>query len=225
MFLLATGSIAVLAGCNKTPTDSNSPATSTSPATSGTSKVPAASNPTTTSSNSSVTSNPTTTSSNSSVTSNPTTASTPSAASNSTTGANITKAEAALKNIYTQQIGVPIESVTCPENANFKPGSTFECEAKAQGVNFGIQVNMENEQGKFNTKVKGLLLNLSKIEEKLQATLKEKAGTDVTADCGGKLRAAKTGDTFTCQLKNKEGQTRNVQITVKNEKGELNVKL
>jgi hypothetical protein len=84
---------------------------------------------------------------------------------------------------------------------------------------------MENEQGKFNTKVKGLLLNLSKIEEKLQATLKEKAGTDVTADCGGKLRAAKTGDTFTCQLKNKEGQTRNVQITVKNEKGELNVKL
>jgi hypothetical protein len=73
--------------------------------------------------------------------------------------------------------------------------------------------------------VKGLLLNLSKIEEKLQATLKEKAGTDVTADCGGKLRAAKTGDTFTCQLKNKEGQTRNVQITVKNEKGELNVKL
>jgi C-terminal processing protease CtpA/Prc len=120
---------------------------------------------------------------------------------------------------------VPIESVTCPENANFKAGSTFECEAKAQGVNFGIQVKMENEQGKFNTNIKGLLLNLSKIEDKLQATLKEKAGTDVTADCGGKLRAAKTGDTFTCQLKNKEGQTRNVQITVKNEKGELNVKL
>ena len=212
MFLLALGSTAVLAGCNKTPTDSNSPATSTSPATPTDSNSPAASNPTTTSSNSSVTSNPTT-------------ASTPSAASNPTTGSNITKAEAALKNIYTQQIGVPIESVTCPENANFKAGSTFECEAKAQGVNFGIQVNMENEQGKFNTKVKGLLLNLSKIEEKLQATLKEKAGTDVTADCGGKLRAAKTGDTFTCQLKNKEGQTRNVQITVKNEKGELNVKL
>ena len=199
MFLLALGSTAVLAGCNKTPTDSNSPGTSTPPATSGTSTSPTASNPTTTSNSP--------------------------AASNPTTGSNITKAEAALKNIYTQQIGVPIESVTCPENANFKAGSTFECEAKAQGVNFGIQVKMENEQGKFNTNIKGLLLNLSKIEDKLQATLKEKAGTDVTADCGGKLRAAKTGDTFTCQLKNKEGQTRNVQITVKNEKGELNVKL
>ncbi len=211
MFLLALCSTTVLAGCNKTPTESNSPATSTSPATSGTSTPPTASIP----SNSSTPS----------AASNPTTASNSPAASNPTTGSNITKAEAALKNIYTQQIGVPIESVTCPENANFKAGSTFECEAKAQGVNFGIQVNMENEQGKFNTKVKGLLLNLSKIEEKLQATLKEKAGTDVTADCGGKLRAAKTGDTFTCQLKNKEGQTRNVQITVKNEKGELNVKL
>ena len=211
MFLLALGSTAVLAGCNKTPTDSNSPATSTPPATSGTSTSPTASNPTTTS--------------NSPAASNPTTTSNSPAASNPTTGSNITKAEAALKNIYTQQIGVPIESVTCPENANFKAGSTFECEAKAQGVNFGIQVKMENEQGKFNTNIKGLLLNLSKIEDKLQATLKEKAGTDVTADCGGKLRAAKTGDTFTCQLKNKEGQTRNVQITVKNEKGELNVKL
>ena len=223
MFLLALGSTAVLAGCNKTPTDSNSPATSTPPATSGTSTSPTASNPTTTS-NSPAASNSTTTS-NSPAASNPTTTSNSPAASNPTTGSNITKAEAALKNIYTQQIGVPIESVTCPENANFKAGSTFECEAKAQGVNFGIQVKMENEQGKFNTNIKGLLLNLSKIEDKLQATLKEKAGTDVTADCGGKLRAAKTGDTFTCQLKNKEGQTRNVQITVKNEKGELNVKL
>ncbi len=223
MFLLALCSTTVLAGCNKTPTESNSPATSTSPATSGTSTPPTASIPSN-SSTPSAASNPTT-GSNSPAASNPTTGSNSPAASNPTTGSNITKAEAALKNIYTQQIGVPIESVTCPENANFKAGSTFECEAKAQGVNFGIQVNMENEQGKFNTKVKGLLLNLSKIEEKLQATLKEKAGTDVTADCGGKLRAAKTGDTFTCQLKNKEGQTRNVQITVKNEKGELNVKL
>lgn len=84
---------------------------------------------------------------------------------------------------------------------------------------------MQNNEGRFNTNIKGQLLNLSKIEELLQKTIKERANDDVTADCGGKIRSVKTGDSFTCQIKNQKGQTRKVQITVKDDKGQINVKL
>ncbi len=84
---------------------------------------------------------------------------------------------------------------------------------------------MQNNEGAFNTNVKGQLLNLSKIEELLQKSFQEKTKIEVTADCGGKLRAVKTGDSFTCQIKNKQGQTRKAQITVTDDKGQINVKL
>ncbi len=140
-------------------------------------------------------------------------------------GSNIQKVETALKGLYSQQTGVPIESVKCPENANLKAGGTFECQAAAQGINFGIQVKMENAQGKFDTKTSGLLI-LTKIEELLKKSIKEKANVEVTVDCGSqKLRALKSGDTFTCQVKDTKGQSKTATITVKDEKGNISVKL
>jgi len=137
---------------------------------------------------------------------------------------NVRKAEAALQQLYTRQAGVPIDSVTCPNNANFRAGGTFECQARAVGVNFRIQVKMGNDQGNFDSNTKGLLI-LSKIEDLIKRTVKERANVDVTADCGGKLRPAIPGDSFTCQVKDRQGETRNAQVTVKDEQGNINVKL
>lgn len=195
-FLLTIGSTAVLAGCKgDTPSTSESSATSESPATS---VSPAAAE-------------------------SPSTSKSP-VATNSTKNPNVQKAEAALKGLYTQQTGVPIDSVKCPEDANLKTGGTFECQAQAQGINFGIQVKMENDKGNFDSKTQGLLI-LTKIEDLIKKTVKEKANLDVTADCGGKLRAAKTGDTFSCQVKDPKGQTKEAKVTVKDEQGNINVKL
>ncbi len=178
MFLVAISSTVVLAGCNDTPTASNSPTITTSPS-------PAT----------------------------------------STQAAKVAKAEAALKTLYTEQVGLPIESLSCTGDANFKAGSTFECQAIAQGVQFAIQVKVENNEGRFDSKVKGRLLNLSKVEELLKKAFKEKVKLDVTADCGGKRRVSKAGDTFTCKVTDKQGNVRNAQVTVKDEKGSINVRI
>lgn len=146
------------------------------------------------------------------------------ATTSSTKNPNVKKAEESLKSLYTKQAGVPIDSVKCPEDANLKTGGTFECQASAQGINFGIQVKMENDKGNFDSKTQGLLI-LTKIEDLIKKTVKEKANLDVTADCGGKLRAAKTGDTFSCQVKDTKGQTKAAKVTVKDEQGNINVKL
>ncbi len=141
-----------------------------------------------------------------------------------TTPANLRRVEQALQNLYRRQVGVPIESVTCPNNANLRAGGTFECRARAQGVNFRIRVNMEDNRGKFNSHTRGLLV-LSKIEALIQKSVKKKTGANVTANCGGKLRTAKPGETFTCQVKSPPGQTRNAQVIVKDELGNIDVKL
>lgn len=227
VFLLTIGSSAVLAGCggDKTSTNETPPAPSLSPSVESS---PALSTSPSTGSSSGLSTSPSTGNS-SGLSTSPSAATSPTPATApatpSTTGSsNVRKVETALKRLYGEKVGVPIESVNCPDNANLKAGGAFECKATAQGLNFGIQINMENNEGKFESKTKGLLI-LTKIEDLLQKAFKEKAKTDVTADCGGKLRAVKTGDTFTCKVTNKEGQTRNATVTVKDEQGQINVKL
>jgi hypothetical protein len=153
------------------------------------------------------------------------TATTSPSAGHTTQGTKVAKAEAALKSLYTDQVGLAIESITCPQDANFKAGSIFECQAIAQDVKFGIEIKVENNQGRFDSKVKGKLLNLSKVEELLQKAFKDKAKLDVIADCGGKRRVSKVGDIFTCKVTDKQGKIRNAQVTVKDEKGNFNVKI
>jgi hypothetical protein len=153
------------------------------------------------------------------------TATTSPSAGNTTQGAKVAKAEAALKSLYTEQVGLAIESITCPENANFKAGSIFECQAIAQGVKFDIEIKVENDKGRFDSKVKGRLLNLAKVEKLLQKAFKDKAKLDVTADCGSKRRVSKVGDIFTCQVIDKQGQVRKAQVTVKDEQGNFKVKI
>ncbi len=237
VFLLAIGSTAVLAGCKGTPTASNSPATSDSPLaensptvseTTKTEAFPTASTSPPASETTKTEAFPTASTSppasETTKTETSPAASTSPATSNTPNAAAITKAEQALKELYTKQTGVAIESVDCPDNVNFKAGSAFECQGSAEGINFGIQVKMENEQGRFDSKTEGLLI-LSKIEDLLETGIKKQAGIDVTADCGGKLRVAKAGDSFTCEVKNDKGQTRNAKVTVKDEQGNINVKI
>lgn len=219
--LLTVGSSAVLAGCKKdTPTAENSPAVTDSPV--------AANTPTTekspTAINSPVGANIPTTEKSPTAIDSPVAVTSPST-SNTTQAEKVAKAEATLKSLYTEKIGVPIDSVNCPDKANFKAGGTFECQATAQGTKFGIQVKVRNNEGGFESNVQGRLLNLSKLEELLKTSFKEKAKVDVTADCGGKIRVAKVGDSFTCEVKNNKGETRKATITVKDEQGNINVKI
>lgn len=147
-----------------------------------------------------------------------------SAATDDVNASNVRKMEQSLQGLYRRQLGLPVDSVNCPNNVSLRAGATFECRARAQGINFGIQVKMENSQGKFDSRTRGLLV-VSKIEDIIQKNIKEKSGVNVTVNCGNKLRAAVPGDTFSCQVKNSQGQTRSVQVTVKDDLGNINVKL
>lgn len=215
ILLIALGSTTIMSGCQSTPSASNTPDASSTPSvfiTPSASSTPGVSN------NPGVFITP-------AVSNTPGVFITPPASSANSRIDDIKKVETGLQKLYSEQTGVPIESLKCPENAQLTKGSTFECQAKAQGINFGIQVRMENDQGKLDSTTNGLLV-LTKIEQLLQKSIKERANIEVTADCGSpKIRALKAGDVFTCEVKDQKGQAKKATVTVKDEKGNISVKI
>ncbi|MGC1396325.1 MAG: DUF4333 domain-containing protein [Coleofasciculaceae cyanobacterium] len=208
ILLIALGSTTIISGCQSNQSASNTPGTSSTP---GVFITPAVSSTQSTSNTPGFLITPTPPASS---------ANKPNKRLN-----DIKQVETGLQRLYSQQTGVSIESIKCPENAQLTTGSTFECQAKAQGVNFGIQVKMENDQGKLDSMTNGLLI-LTKIEQLLQQSIKERANIEVTADCGSpKIRPLKAGDVFTCEVKDPKGQARKATVTVKDEQGNVSVKI
>ncbi len=86
-----------------------------------------------------------------------------------------------------------------------------------------IAVEITNATGpQFQWSTKGLLV-LSKLEQFIQQQVKDKNGANVTADCSGKVRVAKPGDTFECRVIDAQGQSRPAKVTVKDDQGTVDV--
>ncbi len=130
-----------------------------------------------------------------------------------------------LSNEFNQKTGIAVQSVTCPGIVEVKAISQFECEATADGQNFEIAVEVTNPTGPQFTWSTRKLLFLSKVETAIQEQVKNKNGANVTATCGGKIRAVNQGDSFNCQVSNTQGQTRSAKVTVKDDQGTVDITL
>lgn len=100
------------------------------------------------------------------------------------------------------QLGLEMESVTCPKSRPIAAGDVFSCTATPRGGGrLTITVTQKDGAGNVDWEVGTTqgLLDLAKVEGSIRAGLREQAGVDVTASCGGRWRPAKTGDTFECQ--------------------------
>lgn len=161
-------------------------------------------------------------------------AATPSASpSLSNKSEGIRNLESQLKDAVAKSIGVPVDTVECPAQAELKAGDSpegelrsnrIDCQLSANGQSFVVAVELQGDGSQFQWSTKGLLV-LSKLEAFIQSRLQEKSGVEVTAACGDKIRAANPGDTFDCQVKDTQGRSRSVQVTVKDEQGGVDIKL
>lgn len=132
--------------------------------------------------------------------------------------------EAKLRTIVSEKIQATIQSMNCPNKLEVKVGDRFDCQVMAEGQAFIVGVEWTDQTGQFKWNTKGLLL-LSKLEEFIQESLKEKGGLAVKADCGGELRAAKPTDSFECKVTDDAGATRSTKVTVKDEQGSVDISL
>lgn len=122
-----------------------------------------------------------------------------------------------------------IQSVDCPATlaAPTQTGSptatapkTFDCQVTSEAGVFTVQVEPTSDPSKFRWGTKGMLL-LSKLNDFIQKSAESKNIGKVAVDCGGKIRPAKTGETFDCKVIDTKGSQRTVKVTIRDEAGNV----
>lgn len=139
------------------------------------------------------------------------------------TGLAIDKLKVTVKDGLKEQLGVNVQSVTCPETREIKAGDTFDCTAFAENDStITVAVKQDDDKGNITWKTTGSkgFLNLDKIQTDVVNSVKAKTGADATVDCGGKFKAVKAGETFECKADVK-GSPATIQITVKDDEGNI----
>lgn len=129
-----------------------------------------------------------------------------------------------LQTELTKQSGIKIQQVNCPAQIATGTEKTFNCQAIAEGKSFTVSISPEKNNQELQWSTQGLLV-LPKLEETIQQGIQEQFRLDVQANCGGKVRIAKPGDAFQCQITDNRGQTRPVVVQVDDDKGNVTWKL
>jgi hypothetical protein len=132
--------------------------------------------------------------------------------------------ESRLRTVVAEAIQLAVESVDCPAETEAKAGNRFDCQMVVDGQTFTVVVERTDAEGQFRWNTKGLL-QLAKLEQFLQQELKEKRALEVKAQCEGEVRVAQPNETFECQVTDVQGNSRPVQVTVKDEQGKVDIQI
>ena len=94
------------------------------------------------------------------------------------------------------QAGVRVKSVTCPEDVKAKKGGTFNCTVLAKdGTKGAVKVVQNDDKG--NVRVSAPFLHMREAETSIGEQIKKQINTDVTVTCPEIVVPAK-GKTFNC---------------------------
>lgn len=118
---------------------------------------------------------------------------------------NTSDIEATIKaDIERQGRRLALKSVLCPGDVTRQAGAYFRCvgELEPEGI-FTINVTQADSQGNVTWEVPNskALLNLPKVEDKIQQELSQAFGQRALIDCGtATYRVNQPGDRFQCQV-------------------------
>ena len=123
------------------------------------------------------------------------------------------------------QVGLKLAKVNCPPGPRpLKADDTFECVGDVEGGGtLGIAVTQTDDTGNITWKVVRTegLLDLAKVEASIVTGLKTQAQVEATVSCGGKWKAARSGDGFDCQAAAPDGTPIPIVVTVTDDNGNV----
>ena len=124
-----------------------------------------------------------------------------------------------------RQTGLDLEKVTCPSEARpVKADDVFDCVGDVKGGGaLTIAVTQTDDKGNVSWKVTRTdgLLDLTKVEASIVAGLKSQAQVDAKVTCGGRWKAAKSGDRFDCDATAPDGTPIPIGVTVTDDNGNV----
>ncbi|MDX2239375.1 MAG: DUF4333 domain-containing protein [Leptolyngbyaceae cyanobacterium bins.302] len=136
--------------------------------------------------------------------------------------------EKRLRGELIKKAGIAVQTVECPAQVNVESQAPFTCEATAEGKSFDVVINPKSgtkqAKNELRWSTQGLLV-LPKLEKTIQQGIQQQFRLDVKANCGGKIRVAKPGETFQCKVTDSRGQTKPVTVRVDDQQGNVTWRL
>lgn len=133
--------------------------------------------------------------------------------------------ESTIKEQFTDQAGIPVRSVVCPQNVAINVGSKFNCTVKAtNGKTIEAVVTQTNEQGGFSWNATSGLISYDKVEGLIKTGLQDQENLAVTPSCGTpKTRyiIAYSGEKFSCSATDPSGRKIPISVSVQSDDGQV----
>ena len=127
-----------------------------------------------------------------------------------------------IESYFAKKTGIGIQSVTCPEDVEFKEDTKFTCEVETvEGRRIKAYATVEGEKVKWN--IKEGLLSFKKLEGFIKEEFAESQEVQVDADCGSKDIIAYKGDFVECTVSDSQNQNGIVKVVVIDNEGSVKI--
>jgi hypothetical protein len=134
------------------------------------------------------------------------------------------KGEKLIADSLKQQSGVDAV-VTCPRNVKLAKDTVTECDVKLGGVPGKARIVQTDGSGNVNWEmIEGYVL-ATRAEELYKGELAKRSGTEVTVDCGDRVRPSIPDTTFRCKVAPMTGTPYELEVRITSKTGETDAKV
>ena len=133
------------------------------------------------------------------------------------------KIENVIKNGFSEQTGITVNFVTCPENIEMKENSVFECEIQTdKGKLITAEVTQSDDRGNINWNASKELISTAAIEQEIQMGIRARLESEVTVNCGSdRFKIISPGQNFNCNTTDNNGNSNLVKVSVNDDRGNI----
>lgn len=122
--------------------------------------------------------------------------------------------------------GLPVKQVQCPPSRTQRAGDSFECTAiTTSGARLTVTVTQKDDLGNVRWDLTAGAIDLTKLQARIAAGLREQTGLDTRVDCGGRFREARSGQSFDCTARGQVAARFTVEVDQQDGRGNVTWKV
>lgn len=136
------------------------------------------------------------------------------------------KIKSSIQSGVSSQMGLKVDSVTCPGEVEAKAGSTFSCTVKTSDLTeeLPVEITQNDDKGNVSWKSKYEVAPSEKVEDEVSSSLATENNIAADITCPPKV-LKKKGYKFECKAKDSVGDTAVVKVEVTSDDGDIEWKL
>lgn len=136
------------------------------------------------------------------------------------------KVKSSIQSGVASQLGLKVDSVTCPTEVEAKSGGNFSCTVKTTDLteDLTVDVTQKDDKGNVEWKSKYEVASSEKVEDEVSTSLATENNVAADITCPTKV-LKKKGYKFECKAVDSSGDTATVKVEVTSDDGDVEWKI